>query len=79
MNTPPDIAVDLSGDWRAFAQPLSGFEMIGTVRTPHSGEGALARSLALGLYVQVNGAAIIRIDQEALARALSASNPNVVS
>ena len=70
--------VDLSRDWRVFANPVDELEMLGVVREGKWDVGALARQRATGLYVLVNGGTIKSLDQQrvtaALARARRAPN-----
>jgi hypothetical protein len=65
------FSVDVNRDWRIYANPIDGYEMLGVVREGRWDIGALARDLATGLYVLINGGAIRALDQAQAAAALA--------
>lgn len=64
------FAVDVNRDWRIYANPIDGYEMLGVVREGRWDVGALAREVATGLYVLINGGTIKVLDQQQVAAAL---------
>jgi hypothetical protein len=68
------FSVDVNRDWRVYANPVSGFEMLGVVREGKWDVGALAREITTGLYVLINGGTIKVLDQVQAAAALARSN-----
>jgi hypothetical protein len=69
-NARTPFSVDVRRDWRVYASPLTGYEMVGVVRRGKWDIGALARDLGSGLYVLVNGGTITPLDQALVAQAL---------
>lgn len=73
------FSVDVNKDWRIYANPLDGFEMLGVVCEGKWDIGALALERATGLYVLINGGTVKVLDQAvaavALARAGSPGSP----
>jgi hypothetical protein len=65
------FSVDVNRDWRIYANPLDGFEMLGVVREGKWDIGALAREQATGLYVLINGGTVKVLDQRIAALALA--------
>lgn len=65
------FSVDVSRDWRIYANPIDGYEMLGVVREGKWDIGALARDRATGLYVLINGGTIKALDQAQAATALA--------
>ncbi len=65
------FSVDVNRDWRIYANPTDGYEMLGVVREGKWDIGALARDVATELYVLINGGAIKALDQAQAAAALA--------
>lgn len=65
------FGVDVNRDWRIYANPIDGYEMLGVVREGKWDVGALARQTATGLYVLINGGTIQPLNQQLVAAALA--------
>jgi hypothetical protein len=65
------FVVDVQRDWRIYANPMDGFEMLGVVREGKWDIGALARDTTTGLYVLINGGTIKPLDQAQVRIALA--------
>ncbi len=59
------MRVYLNSNWTQYASSLAGFTMLGVVRHDDGDAGALVLT-PLGKYMQVNGALIQELDQEAV-------------
>lgn len=73
------FSVDVQRDWRVYANPVAGYEMLGVVREGKWDIGALAQERSTGLLVLINGGTIKVLDQAvasaALARARAVGSP----
>lgn len=65
------FGVDVNRDWRIYANPVDGYEMLGVVHEGKWDIGALARETATGRYVLINGGTIKALDREQVAAALA--------
>lgn len=65
------FSVDVNRDWRIYANPIDGYEMLGVVREGKWDVGALARDHASQLYVLINGGTIKALDQAQVVAALA--------
>lgn len=69
------LAVDVSGKWRLYTNPLpAGATPIGTVTRSGYDTGALVRIEATGLYVQVNAGVVRMLDQRKVKAAMEPVN-----
>ena len=64
------MRVRICSEWVKYAEEMTGLRMIGVVYREHGEVGALARTAA-GVYVQLNGALINDLDQQAVAAAIA--------
>jgi hypothetical protein len=64
------MRVRMCSEWVKYAEELASLHMLGVVYREHGDIGALAQTAA-GVYVQVNGALITDLDQQAVAVAIA--------